>query len=139
MKKTKIIHLILTGLLIVFFGLGSIPDIMKVDSAVALFKHLSLPAYLLPFLGTAKLIACITLLIPGYPRLKEWVYAGLTFDLAGAAYCSLSSGDSAAQVAPFLIGFALIAGSYIYYHKRRAGSTATAVKATDPKLAANPR
>src|SRR5579872_5696392 len=126
MKKTIIIHRILTGLLILFFGLGSIPDIMKVSDAVTLFKHLSLPVYLLPFLGTAKLLGCVTLLLPGYPRLKEWVYAGLTFDLTGAAFCSLSSGDPVLQVAPFLIGYALIAASYIYYQKRRAGSTATA-------------
>ena|SRR5579871_795542 len=126
MKKTIIIHRILTGLLIIFFGLGSVPDILKVPDAVTLFKHLNLPVYLLPFVGTAKLLACITLLLPGYPRLKEWVYAGLTFDLTGAAYCSLSSGDSILQVAPFLIGYALIASSYIYYHKRRAGQASIA-------------
>ena len=126
MKKTIIIHRILTGLLIVFFGLGSIPDILKVPDAVTLFKHLSLPAYLLPFLGVAKLLGCITLLLPGYPRLKEWVYAGLTFDLTGAAYCSLSSGDPVLQVSPLLIGYVLIAASYIYYHKRRAGQPAIA-------------
>jgi DoxX-like protein len=125
MKRTILIHRILTGLLIVFFGLGSIPDIMKVPEAVNLFKHLSLPAYLLPFLGTAKLLGCITLLLPGYPRLKEWVYAGFTFDITGAAYCSLSSGDPVLQVAPLLIGYALIAASYIFYQKRRAGQPAT--------------
>ena len=123
MKKTIIIHRILTGLLIVFFGLGSVPDILKVPEAVALFKHLSLPEYLLPFLGTAKLLGCLTLLIPKYPRLKEWVYAGLTFDLTGAAYCSLASGDPILSVAPFLIGYALIAGSYIYFHKRLSGDS----------------
>lgn len=132
MKRTIIIHRILTGLLIVFFGLGSVPDIMKVNDAGVLFKHLGLPVYLLPFLGVAKLIGCITLLLPGYPRLKEWVYAGLTFDLTGAAFCSLSSGDPVLQVAPFLIGYALIFGSYIYYHKRRAGLPAVTATATHP-------
>ena len=121
MKKTILIHRILTGLLIVFFGLGAIPNILKSDDAVALFKHLNLPVYLLPFLGVAKLLGCITLLIPGYPRLKEWVYAGLTFDLTGAIFCCLSSGDSVVTISPMLIGYVLIFGSYIYYHRRRAG------------------
>ena len=135
MKKTILIHRILTGLLIVFFGLGSIPDILKVHDAVALFKHLNLPAYLLPFLGTAKLLGCITLLIPKYPRLKEWVYAGLTFDLTGAIFCGLSSGDSPVMQLPMLIGYALIAGSYIYYHKRLAGSSKASENVARPTLA----
>jgi len=136
MKKTIVIHRILTGLLVVFFGLGAIPDIIKVPEAVTLFKHLSLPAYLLPFLGTAKLIGCITLLVPKYPKLKEWVYAGLTFDLAGATFCALSSGDSPLTVSPMLIGFALIAGSYIYFHKRLARKAGTASATTTARLAA---
>src|ERR1700742_3636240 len=135
MKKTIITHRILTGLLIVFFGLGSIPDILKVPDAVILFKHLNLPAYLLPFLGTAKLLGCLTLLLPKYSRLKEWVYAGLTFDLAGATFCALASGDSPLTVAPMLIGFALIAGSYIYFHKRLAHPSGAAGKTIHPGLA----
>ena len=136
MKKTIITHRILTGLLIVFFGLGSIPDILKVPDAVILFKHLNLPAYLLPFLGTAKLLGCLTLLLPRYSRLKEWVYAGLTFDLAGATFCALASGDSPLTVAPMLIGFALIAGSYIYFHKRLSHPAEAAGKTVHPGLAA---
>src|ERR1700722_3574630 len=123
MKKTILIHRILTGLLIVFFGLGAIPNILKANDAVVLFKHLNLPVYLLPFLGVAKLLGCITLLLPGFPRLKEWVYAGLTFDLTGAIFCSFSSGDSSVSLSPMLIGYALIFGSYIYYHRRRTGQT----------------
>ena len=136
MKKTIIIHRILTGLLIVFFGLGSIPNILKVPDAIVLFKHLNLPAYLLPFLGTAKLLGCLTLLLPKYSRLKEWVYAGLTFDLAGASFCALASGDSLLTVSPMLIGFALIAGSYIYFHKRLAQPNEFARKTASAGLAA---
>lgn len=135
MKKTIIIHRILTGLLVVFFGLGSIPDILKVPDAVVLFKHLNLPAYLLPFLGTAKLLGCITLLLPKYIRLKEWVYAGLTFDLLGATFCSLSSGDSPLLVSPMLIGFVLIAGSYTYFHKRLAGKVTASTDNVNARLA----
>jgi hypothetical protein len=60
-------------------------------------------------------------LLPRYARLKEWVYAGLTIDLTGAAYCGFSSGDPVVSLLPFLIGYALIAGSYVYYHRRLAG------------------
>ena len=136
MKKTNITHRILTGLLVAFFGLGAIPDILKVPDAIVLFKHLSLPAYLLPFLGTAKLLGCIVLLLPRYARLKEWVYAGLVFDLAGATYCALSSGDSPVAVSPMLIGFALIAASYIFFHKRLAKRSMTTSGTVTTRLAA---
>jgi uncharacterized membrane protein YphA (DoxX/SURF4 family) len=134
MKKTILIHRILTGLLIAFFGLGAIPNILKVNDAIVLFKHLNLPVYLLPFLGVAKLLGCITLLVPGNPRLKEWVYAGLTFDLTGAIFCSLSSGEPVLSVSPMLIGFVLIFGSYIYYHRRRAGQAGPSGNVVRPEL-----
>src|SRR5215470_12852026 len=42
------------------------------------------PAYLLTILGVWKLLGVIALLVPGFPRLKEWAYAGFFFDLTGA-------------------------------------------------------
>lgn len=134
MRKTIIIHRVLTGLLVVFFGVGAIPDILKVSDAVVLFKHLNMPAYLLPFLGTAKLLGCIVLLLPRNGRVKEWVYAGLTFDLTGAVFCALSVGDPVVGLLPFLIGYALIIGSYFYYHKRVQGVAVRAEKAMRPAL-----
>lgn len=118
MKKTRVIYWIFTGLLVVLMGGGAIPDIISVPSAVELFKHLGYPAYLLPFLGVAKLLGVIAILIPGFPRLKEWAYAGLTFDLAGAMYSSIAVGDPVSNWMVFLIGFILIAGSYIYANKK---------------------
>lgn len=118
MKKTRVIYWIFTGLLVVLMGGGAIPDIISVPSAVELFKHLGYPAYLLPFLGIAKLLGVIAILIPGFPRLKEWAYAGLVFDLAGAMYSSIAVGDPVSNWMMFLIGFILIAGSYIYANKK---------------------
>lgn len=118
MKKTTVFYWILTGLLAVLMGSGSIPDILSVPDAVALFQHLGYPAYLLPFLGIAKLLGVIAILVPGFPRLKEWAYAGFVFDLSGAMYSSIAVGDPASGWIFFIIGFILIAGSYILHHKR---------------------
>ena len=43
-----------------------------------------MPAYLISFLSIAKILGVIAILIPGFPRIKEWAYAGLMFDLIGA-------------------------------------------------------
>lgn len=118
MKKINIIYWIVTGLLAALMVLGSIPDIMSVPDAVALFNHLGYPTYLLPFLGIAKLLGVVAILIPGFPRIKEWAYAGFVFDLTGAMYSSISVGDPASEWLLFIIGYILIAGSYIFHHKK---------------------
>ena len=119
MKKTSIIYWILTGLF-AFVMLGSaIPDMLVMPIAVQGFHEIGMPAYLLPFLGYAKLLGVIAILIPGYPRIKEWAYAGLIFDLIGATYSVASSGKEAANWIPMIPIIALGFGSYAYYHKRK--------------------
>ncbi|MFK7691414.1 DoxX family protein [Paenibacillus sp. HJGM_3] len=119
MKKLNIMYWIFTGLLVLLLGGGAIPDVMSVPSAVELFEHLGYPAYLLPFLGIAKLLGLVAILIPGFPRVKEWAYAGLFFDLLGAMYSSIAVGDPASGWLMFPIGFGIIAGSYVCYHKKQ--------------------
>ena len=84
-----------------------------------------LSTYLLLFLGTAKILGVTAVLTPGVPRLKEWAFAGLTFDLTGAVYSHLSVGDPASAWMPAAIGLVLMAGSYIAYWTRpsRAGAS----------------
>jgi len=50
------------------------------------------PAYFLLILGVWKLLGTVALLVPRYPRLKEWAYAGAVFDLTGAIASHLASG-----------------------------------------------
>lgn len=118
MKKITIPYWIFTVLVVLFMGVGAITDTVKATAAVDLFKHLGYPEYLLPFLGIAKIIGVIAILIPGIPRIKEWAYAGLIFDLTGAVYSTIAV-DGFMPGLGFLPGYIIIAGSYIYYHKRQ--------------------
>lgn len=125
MKKTKIIYWILTGLF-AFFMLGSaIPDALVMPVAVEGFREMGYPTYLIPFLGVAKILGVFAILMPGYPRIKEWAYAGLTFDLIGATYSIINSGKSIGNWGPMFIIIAVAAGSYIYYHKKLNANTQT--------------
>ena len=124
MKRTNIIYWILTGLF-AFVMLGSaIPDILVSPIAVQGFKEMGMPVYLIPFLGVAKLLGVIAILIPGYPRIKEWAYAGLIYDLIGATYSVASSGKSLGNWLPMLIFIGVGACAYIWYHKRKKGLAA---------------
>lgn len=126
MKKTKIIYWIFTALVLLIMGVGAIPSIIKTQDSVKLIhEQLGYPEYFVPFIGMAKLLGCIALIVPGYPRIKEWAYAGLAFDMMGAIYSSIYLGGFSAGILILFVFLGIIAGSYIYYHKLRRQKTAS--------------
>lgn len=85
------------------------------------------PTRALPFIGVAKLLGIVALLAPGFPTLKEWAYAGFVFDMAGAMYSHICVGDSPTQWIPIFIPLILLAGSYVFHHKKlKAASSSNA-------------
>jgi hypothetical protein len=118
MNKTTVFYWIFTGLLAALMLLASIPDILRVPDALAVFAHLGYPPYLLPFLGAAKFLGVIAIVSPVPDRLKEWAYAGFVFDLTGALYSHLNVGDPVSTWMFAVIGLVLTAGSYFYFRKR---------------------
>jgi len=99
--------------------MSAIPDVLSVPAAVEIFTHLGYPAYLLPFIGIAKLLAVATILAPGFRKLKEWAYAGLVFDLIGALYSHLSVGDPVSAWGFAVLGLVFVIGSYVLIQFRR--------------------
>ena len=61
-------------------------------SSCGLIERLGYPLYFLVILGIWKLLGAVALVIPRFPRLKEWAYAGVIFDLTGAVASLLASG-----------------------------------------------
>ncbi|MEP6703323.1 MAG: DoxX family protein [Acidobacteriota bacterium] len=112
----RIAYWIVTGLMAAFMLMTSIPDVLMVDGAKELFRHLGYPSYFLPFIGVAKILGVAAVLVPGFRRLKEWAYAGLVFDLIGAFYSHIALGDGLTFWILPLIGLALVGGSYFLYH-----------------------
>ena len=109
---------LVTGLMAALLLLSAIPDILRMPEALTVFARLGYPPYLLLFLGTAKMLGVAAVLVPGVPRLKEWAFAGLAFDVTGALYSHLSIGDPPGAWVPAAIALALIAGSYVAYRAR---------------------
>ena len=118
MKKTKTLYWIFTILFGAMMLLSAIPDILSVPVAVkGMHEELGYPLYFIPFIGVAKALGVIAILVPGFPRLKEWAYAGLVFDLIGATYSIIAIGKPVGDWAFMILPFLLATGSYIYYHK----------------------
>ena len=119
MKKTNIIYWIFTGIFAAFMVISSIPYVSSEPDIINVISNqLGYPAYIIPLLGVAKLLGIAAILIPGYPRIKEWAYAGLAYDLLGATYSIIAIGPDAFGLIFMSIVLIFEAVSYVYYHKR---------------------
>ena len=120
-KRNKIIYWIAT----IWLSLGMIST-----GVVQLFKtnagqggldmiiHLGYPAYLLTILGTWKILGVVALLIPKFPLLKEWAYAGFFFITSGAIFSHIAAGDKIVELVP---GLLLLVLTIVSWYFRPAG------------------
>jgi DoxX-like family len=102
-KRNKIIYWVATAL--VSFGmLGSgLQQVFQTEAMAELLQPLGYPAYFMSIIGVWKVLAVITILIPGFILLKEWAYAGLFFVMTGAFVSHLAVGDGITElVGPFM-------------------------------------
>lgn len=101
-----------TGLVALAIGMGGVMDLMAPPEMVEGMAHLGYPAYFLVILGLYKVAGAITILLPRTPLLKEWAYAGIAFDLTGAAASHAFSGDTIDKVITPLVILAIMAVSW---------------------------
>ncbi|HEY6162622.1 MAG TPA: DoxX family protein [Bacteroidia bacterium] len=118
MKKINIAYWIVTGLFGAFMLFTAIPDMMMVPDAVKFITALGYPVYFIRFIGVAKMLGAIAILIPGFPRIKEWAYAGLAFDLIGAAYSGFATNGFKPEGLFMFVFIGILFTSYFLYHKR---------------------
>ena len=79
---------------------------------VAFITHLGYPVYVLTILGGWKLLGAVALLVPRFPRLKEWAYAGTFFEMTGPAISLWVSGADVGTVSFPLFVAALALASW---------------------------
>jgi hypothetical protein len=96
--KTTIGYWVTTGLL-VFCMTGGIFELMGLTTTNEGIMRLGYPAYIIPALGLGKVLAILAILWPGLPRLKEWAYAGIFFNMMGAIVSHIARKDAAWSVA----------------------------------------
>src|ERR1700751_4579626 len=87
-----IAYWVTTALVVFELALGGIWDVLRVPQVLGLIERLGYPSYFLVILGIWKLLGAVALVIPRFPRLKEWAYAGVIFDLTGAVASLVASG-----------------------------------------------
>jgi hypothetical protein len=97
MKAKSIVYWTMTILVAFPIGSGGISQILQYRANPhGVVPALGYPMYFFAILGFWKVLGAIAILWPGLPRLKEWAYAGIFFDLTGAAAsCSAVGGFGA--------------------------------------------
>lgn len=102
-KRNKIIYWIATIWLALGMVSTGIVQLIKPKADVDQITHLGYPVYLLTILGVWKLLGVVAVLIPGFPLLKEWAYAGFFFAMSGAAISHIVLRDPVSQIFPSLL------------------------------------
>ena len=97
-KRDKIIYWIATAWLALGMLATGIVQLIQTKEETALMTHLGYPVYLLTLLAIWKILGVIAVLIPKFPLLKEWAYAGFFFAMSGAIVSHLVIGDGGKEL-----------------------------------------
>ena len=91
-KTNNLVYWISTIIFSALMIFSSAGGLQPTQQAIQLIHDgLGYPIYFIQFISFAKLLGVIIILIPGRGRIKDWAYAGLFFDLAGAIYSGIAS------------------------------------------------
>ncbi|MGA2448261.1 MAG: DoxX family protein [Polyangiaceae bacterium] len=111
-RTKKILYWATTGLsAFALAGIG-LADLVRAPQMLAGLAHLGYPAYFATIIGAWKLLGVAAILAPGFPRLKEWAYAGMFFTLTGAGMSHAASGDPAGNILFPLVLLGVVASSW---------------------------
>ncbi|HWB24442.1 MAG TPA: DoxX family protein [Chitinophagaceae bacterium] len=116
-KRNKIIYWIATiwlALGMVSTGLVQLLKAKAGRGGVDTLAHLGYPLYLLTLLGIAKVLGVVAVLIPKFPLLKEWAYAGFFFVMTGAIFSHIAAGDLVSEIFPPLLLLILTMASWYF-------------------------
>jgi uncharacterized membrane protein YphA (DoxX/SURF4 family) len=102
-RTNKIIYWISTLWLALGMVSTGIVQLLKPEEEVTKITHLGYPVYLLTILAIWKFLGTIAILIPRYPLIKEWAYAGFFFAMSGAAISHIIIGDPFGEIFPSVL------------------------------------
>lgn len=111
MNTRNVAYWAVTGLVAAAFAMGGAMDLAHGPQVMEGMTKLGYPAYFATILGTWKVLGALAIVLPRFPRLKEWAYAGMFFDLTGAAISHLAVHETAKVGAPLVL-LALVAASW---------------------------
>lgn len=91
--NSRIIYVTSTAILVLEIMVGAFMDLAHLPYVVQDVRSIGYPNYVLYIVGIWKVLAVFALLWPRLPRLREWAYAGVFFEMSGAAASHVLVGD----------------------------------------------
>jgi uncharacterized membrane protein YphA (DoxX/SURF4 family) len=116
-KRNKIIYWIATAWLALGMLSTGIVQLLKGKTGTGgadSIMHLGYPVYLLTLLGISKILGTVAVLVPAFPLLKEWAYAGFFFIISGALFSHIALGDSMNEILPAVLLLILTVVSWYF-------------------------
>ena len=113
-KRNKIIYWISTIWLALGMLSSGIVQLFNMKEEVNFILDLGYPVYFLTILGIWKILGVVALLIPKFPLLKEWAYAGFFIAMSGAVFSHIASGNSVNEIFPPLLLLILTVVSWYF-------------------------
>lgn len=113
-KRNKIIYWVATLWLCLGMSATGIVQLIHMEEEVTNFTSLGYPTYLMTVLGIWKILGVIAMLLPRFPLLKEWAYAGFFFAMSGAVISHLIVGDELITLFGPMLLIALTVVSWYY-------------------------
>ena len=103
-KRNKIIYWIATLWLALGMLSTGIVQLLNVKEETEFILALGYPAYFLTLMGAWKILGVVAVLIPKFPVVKEWAYAGFLFLMSGAIFSHIAMGNGMKEiVGPLLL------------------------------------
>ena len=120
-KRNKIIYWIATVWLSLGMVSTGIVQLLKVKEEVDMMTHLGYPLYFLTIIGVWKILGVVAVLVPKFPVVKEWAYAGFVFAMTGAVFSHLALGDGGKEFfGPILLLVLTVISWYFRPESRRS-------------------
>ncbi len=102
-KRNKIIYWIATIWLALGMVSSGIVQLFNIEEEIKFITDMGYPAYFLTILGFWKILGAVAILIPKFPLLKEWAYAGFFFSMSGAVFSHIALGEGIGEIFPPLL------------------------------------
>jgi uncharacterized membrane protein YphA (DoxX/SURF4 family) len=112
MNGRKIGYWTATALVVFGVASGGAAELARRPENVEGLVRLGYPVYLATLLGAWKLLGAVVLVVPRLPRLKEWAYAGIVFNMTGAAFSHAAAHDETWHVVVTLVFAGLALASW---------------------------
>ncbi|GAB3696933.1 DoxX family protein [Spirosoma flavus] len=116
-KRNKIMYWVATlwlALGMLSTGVVQLMNVKEGQGGLDMITHEGYPAYLLTLLGVCKIMGVVALLVPKFPLVKEWAYAGFFFMMSGAIFSHFASRDEISSIIPALLLLVLTLASWYF-------------------------